>query len=295
MASENKKSSASKSSRVKDSGIKRPVSAFLMFCSEKRKDIQKDCMTLAESSKILGQMWKELSDTNKQPFIEKSDKDKQRYSDQLLQLGIVGPKRRQSNSNPSSVKKPRKRRNQATHDEEEGPVKKKRDRGPKSSLSTQSVVVVDPSTIHDPKTSLHNAVLPDVDIPVFTDQFLEHNKKLNSKLMKLRQVNKDLVDQKQRLSDSLLAIDKDVQCLEETIQLQITLTDSLDMKLQIARKAVSDFLCGLEQSIDEGLSLSTEEMLDKVINKEWMPLSKESIVKLVNMLYGVLPDLVLKN
>ena len=274
---------------VGNSGIKRPISAFLMFCCEKRKDIHKESLSLVESSKILSQMWKSMTEADKQPFVEMSNKDKQRYTDELSRIGKI-PYRRK-NSSLSSVKKPRKRRNQDTQDEA-GPVKKKRAR--KSSSSVQSALPADPSTSCDSKPGLHNAFLPNVSIPVFTEEFLVHNKKLNSDLMKLRQTNKDLIDQKQRLEDSLQAFDKDVQSLEQMIQKQIMLNDSLEMQLQIARKVVSDFLCELEQSTNKQSS-TTEGMLDEIINKERIPLTNENIAKLGNTLYEILPDLVLKD
>lgn len=60
---------------------KRPLSAFLFFCQEKRphvKAINPD-YTIGDVAKVLGKEWKELDEDDKKPFEELAKKDRKRY------------------------------------------------------------------------------------------------------------------------------------------------------------------------------------------------------------------------
>lgn len=65
----------------KEAKPKRGLSAYMFFCSEKRPEIIKKYpdMKFGEIGKKLGEMWKNLSDAQKEPFKKKAMKDKQRY------------------------------------------------------------------------------------------------------------------------------------------------------------------------------------------------------------------------
>ncbi|XP_048652437.1 high mobility group protein B3-like [Marmota marmota marmota] len=60
---------------------KRPPSGFLMFCSEFRPKIKSTHpgISIGEVAKNLGEMWKILSDGEKQPYITKAAKLKEKY------------------------------------------------------------------------------------------------------------------------------------------------------------------------------------------------------------------------
>ncbi|KAG3272019.1 HMGB3 [Ictidomys tridecemlineatus] len=60
---------------------KRPPSGFLMFCSEFRPKIKSTHpgISIGEVAKNLGEMWKNLSDREKQPYITKAAKLKEKY------------------------------------------------------------------------------------------------------------------------------------------------------------------------------------------------------------------------
>jgi len=60
---------------------KKPLTAYMFFCNTKRSDVmgENPGMSIGDVSKILGKMWKELSDEDKQPYVEMNTKDKERH------------------------------------------------------------------------------------------------------------------------------------------------------------------------------------------------------------------------
>ena len=69
---------------------KRPTSAYLYFCEAARPKLMKKMkgkknkkINLGDIAKQLGAMWKGLSDNDKKPYTEKSQKDKERYLDEM--------------------------------------------------------------------------------------------------------------------------------------------------------------------------------------------------------------------
>ena len=60
---------------------KRAMSPFLFFSNEKRQEMQQSNpdMRMTEITSKLGEMWREMSDEAKQPYIEKSKEARERY------------------------------------------------------------------------------------------------------------------------------------------------------------------------------------------------------------------------
>lgn len=69
---------------------KKGLSAYMIYAKENRKEIINDYISLynetpsfGETGKLIGNTWKSLSDQDKKSYINKSDKDKKRYEDDL--------------------------------------------------------------------------------------------------------------------------------------------------------------------------------------------------------------------
>lgn len=68
---------------------KRSKSCYLFFCDENRNDVikklkKKDSkFKIGEVQRILGSMWKKLSEEEKQPFMDKSLKEKEIYKQKM--------------------------------------------------------------------------------------------------------------------------------------------------------------------------------------------------------------------
>ncbi|KAL4440420.1 hypothetical protein ABPG75_003421 [Micractinium tetrahymenae] len=60
---------------------KRPLSAYMFFAADKRKELKESQpdLKLGEIGKATGEAWKGLSDKDKAPYQKKADADKARY------------------------------------------------------------------------------------------------------------------------------------------------------------------------------------------------------------------------
>jgi hypothetical protein len=71
-----------------EAGPKKPkkaLSAFMIFSNENRariKDAHPDA-SFGEIGKILGQEWNSMSESDKKPYAEKSQEDKDRYNEEM--------------------------------------------------------------------------------------------------------------------------------------------------------------------------------------------------------------------
>jgi hypothetical protein len=80
--SEEEESSKQKKSKKKEkTGPKRPMSAYMYFCQEKRPEVKEKhpSMNGKEITTELGLMWRKMNEKDKKPYEDKQDKDKTRY------------------------------------------------------------------------------------------------------------------------------------------------------------------------------------------------------------------------
>lgn len=66
---------------------KRGLSSFMVFCNEKRHTVMKEGVSVSESAIKLGEMWQELSDGKRAPYIKKAAKlkvDAQKAMDKYM-------------------------------------------------------------------------------------------------------------------------------------------------------------------------------------------------------------------
>ncbi len=64
--------------------VKRAKSAYFFFCDDKRKEVQlaNPGKGMGEISKALGKLWKEISEEDRQKYIDQNVDDVQRYEDE---------------------------------------------------------------------------------------------------------------------------------------------------------------------------------------------------------------------
>ncbi|KAK4048425.1 Non-histone chromosomal protein 6 [Microbotryomycetes sp. JL201] len=77
------KASGSKAARTKKdpNAPKRPLSAYMHFSQQNREQVKSDNpeASFGELGKLLGGKWKEMSDSEKKPYVDMAEKDKARY------------------------------------------------------------------------------------------------------------------------------------------------------------------------------------------------------------------------
>ncbi|KAL3916329.1 MAG: hypothetical protein SGILL_005227, partial [Bacillariaceae sp.] len=63
-------------------GPKRPLSAYLLFCSDKRLEVAKQFSSLGEVSKELSRLWKDTTEDERMPFAQQADALKATYTEE---------------------------------------------------------------------------------------------------------------------------------------------------------------------------------------------------------------------
>lgn len=71
---------------------KRALSAYMFFANANREQIRTDNpdISFGEVGRLLGQKWKELSDSEKAPYEAKAAADKKRYEDEKAAYNAAG-------------------------------------------------------------------------------------------------------------------------------------------------------------------------------------------------------------
>jgi len=81
---------------------KRATTAYFYYTSQRRSELLKEQpgIKVTEQAKIMGQEWKQLSDSEKAPFVQKAEKDKKRYAEE--KANYVAPEKDSDASDSSS-------------------------------------------------------------------------------------------------------------------------------------------------------------------------------------------------
>lgn len=87
------------------SGPKRPLSAYLFFCGDKRADVSKECSTLGETSKELARLWALTSPIARKPYEKLAANDKERYEMEKLEGAPVKQQAKMKNGTSPTKKK----------------------------------------------------------------------------------------------------------------------------------------------------------------------------------------------
>ncbi|EJD43674.1 hypothetical protein AURDEDRAFT_114700 [Auricularia subglabra TFB-10046 SS5] len=78
----------------KEAGPKRALSAYMFFVKDWRERIKEENPDAAfgEIGKLMGAKWKEMSDEDKQPYVEQAEEDKVRAEKDRADAGIAKKK-----------------------------------------------------------------------------------------------------------------------------------------------------------------------------------------------------------
>ena len=106
------KKSASSTEESKDQvkGPKKPTTAFFLYCQVRRKTVKDTAPTLStvEVSKLIGQEWRSMSESDKAIYAEQVAKDKERYERQKKEFEETGTWTEESGSSPQHTAVKRK-------------------------------------------------------------------------------------------------------------------------------------------------------------------------------------------
>jgi len=88
-----RKTKETKVKRKKDPNApKRGLSAYMFFANDKRDLVHKENpgIKFGEVGKLLGEMWKDLTEKDKQPYLAKAKADKERYESEKARYQAGG-------------------------------------------------------------------------------------------------------------------------------------------------------------------------------------------------------------
>ncbi|KAI1290056.1 High mobility group protein 20A [Halotydeus destructor] len=204
---------SAKKKKTKDANAPRPaLNGYVLFLNKNRPRIRETNpeMHFADITKLLAIEWNALSTDEKQRYLEEAEKDKERYQRELDEYKVSDAyKDFQIKQQDKEAK---------TQEKMEAKSKKETEAAPKSST----------------------------DIPIFTEEFLEHNRARESELRQLRKWNTEFEEQNAILSKHIDNMKDAIEKLEvESTQHQMNnqiLNQYLTQLRSMLVKSFSGFL-----------------------------------------------------
>ncbi|KAH8358229.1 hypothetical protein KR084_008804 [Drosophila pseudotakahashii] len=202
---------------------KMPLNGYVRFMNDRREELRREqpTRTALEHTRIIGEEWHQLPEERKVPYMEAAAKDKAIYQEQLQMFLKEHPeivarelakakKATKLESSPkektpkgeSSMGKAKKTKAKAAavvkrhldEDPDDVPLAKvKRAQTPPPPTPTPAPVQPAPSSVAPP--ALAPRPLQPGEIPIYTNEFIEHNRSTENELRTLRKAKTDLEQQ----------------------------------------------------------------------------------------------------
>lgn len=198
----------------KDSNApKGPLSGYMLFMSDQREVLRQTNAGLAfhEITKLVAQKWAQLDTSEKTKYLEAAEADKERYQKELEEYQKTDAyknfmQKQNQDDSPTPPKKPRKEVVEERKEEEEEEV-----------APTQS----------------------SLEIPIFTEEFLNHNKIREAELRQLRKSNTDYEEQNAILQKHIESMKSTVDKLESETSQQRSNNAALQQHIETLRKTLA--------------------------------------------------------
>jgi len=181
---------------------RQPLTGYVRFMNERRDRVRADNpnLSFSEITKLLGSEWSKLQQIEKQRYLEEAEKDKERYQKELEAY-------HQTEAYKLFVKKQAASKRKAEGlDEVE-------------SSAVNGNAASDTLDIESHRDDEDARDLPTFDIPIFTEEFLDHNKAREAELRQLRKQNTEYEEQNAILSKHIDNMKSAIEKLEvEAVQ-----------------------------------------------------------------------------
>ncbi|XP_053673998.1 high mobility group protein 20A [Anopheles nili] len=219
---------------------KHPLTGYVRYMNENREGVRQKNpnLTPVEITKIMAEEWSKLPDERKKPYLEAAEADKERYNKEISEYKL------------SNEAKAKAMQNDAP------PVKKEL---PEAKVAAPSIPYV------NGKVEQKVIRRGNYDIPIFTEDFLDHNKVVDSELRTLRKSN---IDYEQQNS----VLEKHVENMENGIQKMESETSSLEARNAILQNYLLKLRTTLANAL-QGLPLADDfpgasiENIDQYLEK----------------------------
>lgn len=207
-----------KRKKIKDANApKHPLTGYVRYMNEFREErrLKNPTLSAVEITKMLAEEWSNLSDEVKKPFLEAAEVDRLRYHREVSEY-----KQNNVTVGSNSSKKPKSN-------------------GDGDSDHKDAVPYL------NGKEEKREIRVGDYEIPIFTDDFLEHNKVIDSELRMLRKSNIDYEQQNSVLEKHVENMDNGIQKLENETSSLRARNATLQSYLQKLRTVLAGALAGL--------------------------------------------------
>lgn len=157
---------------------KQPLSGYVHFLNFRRDSVRKEFpeLSFAEISKKLAQEWSQLDATEKQAYVKKAEEDKERYNREFADYQRTDAYKQFVAAQKEKEKSLLEANPSGSAAAASGGSKKKK----KSASKDKNVKVEEEANPGSPSSGNF------LDIPIFREDFLEHNKSREAELKQLR-------------------------------------------------------------------------------------------------------------
>lgn len=210
-----------KRKKIKDANApKHPLTGYVRYMNEFREErrLKNPALSAVDITKLLAEEWSNLSDEVKKPFLEAAEVDRLRYHREVSEY-------KQNNVTPPSTNS-----------------KKPKSNGDGDSDHKDAVPYLNGREEKRPGGEIR---VGDYEIPIFTDDFLEHNKVIDSELRMLRKSNIDYEQQNSVLEKHVENMDNGIQKLDNETSSLRARNATLQSYLQKLRSVLASALAGL--------------------------------------------------
>ncbi|KAF7284910.1 hypothetical protein GWI33_017391 [Rhynchophorus ferrugineus] len=220
---------AKKRKKPKDSTAPRqPLTGYIRYLNDRREAVRSANPTLsfADITKILAGEWSNLPSDKKQQYLDAAEQDRERYIREYeAYKQTEAYKQFNQQQNDKKVKEMKDREK----DELKTPI-------PSVSINSQ------PSAPKEPQ----EMDFGNFDIPIFTEEFLDHNKTRDAELRQLRKINTDYEQQNVILTKHIENMKTAITKLETEIMQQEKNNSSLQQHLEHLRTTLASGFGGVK-------------------------------------------------
>lgn len=256
-SSSNQVRKRSKRRRLNPDAPRYPLTGYVRYTNERRLTIKEDFPDKShiEITKQLASEWLELSEEKKQAYMDEAEKDKTRYLAEMKEYS-------------------------KTHNVELRRKKKKKKGTVPEETKTDSVAPGIPTIT--PEKPLKEG---DRDIQIFTEEFLEHNKEVESELKIIRKKLMDLEQQNSNLERYVESIKGGVEKLEVEQSTLNTKNSALDKYLKELKTLLVNALNGIPLPDKKTPSMENLEMyMHELSNLSGSPATLTKVKELIRKL-----------
>ncbi|NP_001087141.1 high mobility group protein 20A [Xenopus laevis] len=193
---------------------KAPLTGYVRFMNERREQLrtERPDVPFPEITRIVGSEWSKLPAHEKQHYLDEAEKDKERYTKELQKY--------QNTDAYQTYSRKAKSRQKGRQQRQEGV------RGVPSNTEKESIL----------------KERPIFDIPIFTEEFLNHSKAREAELRQLRKSNMEFEERNAALQKHVESMRSAVQRLEAELSQEHERNSLLQQHLQSVRQALTHCL-----------------------------------------------------